>query len=252
MNSILGQNKMGNRHKIAYLQDSVYNDVIKLSKEQEEQADVVYDNVVRSSIKILKLIDLVFFEEDQTPANLLDRLCSVTDKDELQTIFEHLFLLNTINKIASNTIQPKELILECQEQFVYFSKKYNLFRKTKLPKTWEEADSLQQIRETPELDLQEIKLIKESLLYQRLKYNPNKFYFDWYNEAVKHHQNNKNYTLVFKGNKTKLVQKDLSKQRNNNNKAKPLWKQLKEQKELFHLQTRFTTQLMQDLETSHH
>lgn len=84
----------------------MYYDIIKLSKESNLENDQMYKEVCKSCNKLIKLIDSMIYrkEKDTTHFTLYNELSQFTNKREIQNMLEHIFLLNTIHKIAKHLI----------------------------------------------------------------------------------------------------------------------------------------------------
>lgn len=266
-NKIFGEKKFLNTRRISKLMQPVYYDIIKLSKETNMENDEMYKEVCVSCNKLIKLIDTMIYrkEKDISQFTLYNELSQFTNKREIQTMLEHLFLLNTIHKIAKHLIQPKELILEGNTKFIntYYSK-----QAVRMVKTWEEAE-----RETPaqqentsgsllaeiELTKEQIQLIKESVLYHKLRPNPNQQFYNWYNEALFSYQQVKQRKSTVMINEfgeedqdNKKVTKSKPPLQIMKMKTKPLYKRIRDGKEIFHNKTRFSTEIQKEFEELEH
>lgn len=250
MNKIFCFKKQINQLRINKLKSVIYFDMFKLAKEDAECGDVMFSSVVRSSQRLMNLLDQIIVLKNRSPNLIFQTLRHLINNTEYQSILEHLFMVQTLRKIATNSIKP----IEYQEE----EKNPVEVNRNRLVKTWEDAEKIVRYQQADveltqdvQLSQKEIQLIKESLLYQKLRPNTKSIFIDMYNEARDSLVERSQYTYVIDVskkikkhhaiNELQLKKKDL--------KIKPLWKKLKEQKEqICQVKTRFNQDIQDEIQ----
>jgi hypothetical protein len=79
-------------------------------KDEDYAASDLFPRVVRSCKKILYLVELIYTSDLwESRPKIYNALTNLTDKDEVQTMLEHIFLMNTMHQVEHQMIIPIEI-----------------------------------------------------------------------------------------------------------------------------------------------
>lgn len=228
LNQVFGKDKRKNQDKIKKLKLEALRNSMVIFHDRDPPCDEIYRQAQEQSRLLMKVFDRMFAIEFSSDEELFDSMSQFTNKNEIQQIFEHLYLLDTMQNIFQNRKMADP------STYNFFDHCDKRVYKLKEARTWEEAQDIsdeynqvQPQRNEKHLPLShaEIRLIKDSPIFKRLFENPNEKYMRWYNEAKVSYHDNKNYTFLITDHfKAHLVEKNLKVHDRKHNPTMPLWK----------------------------